>query len=317
MTLVRSLPAQAVHDVLMRVPYRGPLSRAVLKAAHLVRRRMVAGGDPLVTARIGGVPLLVPLSHKFPLDRKAFPSYSANTPRIAAQVWRKHPDMTFIDVGANVGDTVALLREATRFPILGVEAEPRFLALLRANVQQFPEVECAPVYLGESLQILRGQAVTRNGTSRLETGGDAPAITVTTLDELVKDHPRFAAAAMVKIDTDGFDARIIRGGAAWLASRRPVLFFEYDPRLLALQNEDPPALLDFLAGLGYRRLLVYEEMGGFIESITLPDADAARRITARFSGEPGRPYCDLCAFGPDDEDVHDAVVAAERTGARP
>jgi hypothetical protein len=37
----------------------------------------------------------------------------------------------------------------------------------------------------------------------------------------------------VKIDTDGFDLAVIRGGLAWIDARKPVLFFEYSVADLA------------------------------------------------------------------------------------
>src|SRR6266545_3066092 len=64
-------------------------------------------GDPVITYEIGAGRLSIPLSHDLPLHRAAYPQYSSNLARIAASVAAFSDDFVVIDVGANVGDSLA------------------------------------------------------------------------------------------------------------------------------------------------------------------------------------------------------------------
>ncbi len=52
------------------------------------------------------------------------------------------------------------------------------------------------------------------------------------LESIVMEYPQFIHTKMVKIDTDGYDLIILRGGLKYLETSKPVLFFEYDPYFL-------------------------------------------------------------------------------------
>src|SRR5215468_3310141 len=75
-----------------------------------MREWLVRHGDPVVQFDLDGSKMLAPLSHELPLTRKRLPCYSANLGRIAAQVKGKYPDLTVIDIGANIGDSAAIVR---------------------------------------------------------------------------------------------------------------------------------------------------------------------------------------------------------------
>jgi hypothetical protein len=73
-------------------------------------------------------------------------------------------------------------------------------------------------------------------------------VTVTTLDTLLATEPRLD---FLKIDTDGFDFKVLRGAAVLLASQKPLLFFELVPSLTPTALED----LAWLQSAGYEQLV--------------------------------------------------------------
>ncbi len=80
-----------------------------------------------------------------------------------------------------------------------------------------------------------------------------------TLDSLVAKHqfsPNF-----IKIDTDGFDFKVIRSATHTLQTHKSALFFEWDLFFLQAQNEDPTSIFTHLKSLGYTKLLIFDNFG--------------------------------------------------------
>src|SRR2546428_597296 len=113
------------------LPLRGGAFHRVLYGVREGLRRLISRiFDPLVRHDIFGQTIRLPWSHNLPNFRRQYPQYSSNVARIAKAIAQKYPDLTIIDIGSNVGDTVAFIRSATMAPILCIEADPRFFELL-------------------------------------------------------------------------------------------------------------------------------------------------------------------------------------------
>jgi len=255
--------------------------RARLKAAIEARRLLIRLRDPLVRYRIGGLELVLPLSHELPFYRNDHPRYNEAIGRISAQLGGP-----VVDVGANVGDTAAAIRVLTDVPILCVEGDDRVFRLLERNARGLdpaPELERAFVETPP-----RGRVETARGTARVVAGGEE--LPSKPLARILQDHPRFAEPALIKLDTDGFDVPILLANVELLGRLRPVLFFEYDPHLGA-----DPAVFERLREAGYRRAHVYENTGEFVRSVELVKDD----IHSPYVGHGGARYADVCVFTDD------------------
>ena len=222
--------AQWTLDAGLRLEGASGMRRLGFEAVRAARKIQLRLHDPLVTYRIGQIALELPLSHPLPYYRRRFPQYSSNIGRIGVAVQHKYPDLSLIDIGANVGDTVAIVRQDAHYPILCVEGSTAYLPLLRRNVDHLGDVEVEAAFVGGT-----------SGQSRRACGWTtAPRIwrsaatwgeLLRSLDEVLQRHPRFDSAKLVKSDTDGMDCQILAGAVDYLARVRPALFFEYDPDL--------------------------------------------------------------------------------------
>ncbi|MBD2129906.1 hypothetical protein NDI39_22750 [Microcoleus sp. ZQ-A2] len=92
---------------------------------------------PLISYKIAGFNLLLPFSHQLPFILKTYPLYSSNLARLAKYVKEKYEHLKFIDIGANIGDSIALLRKEAVFPILCIEGDEQFLSALEKNATFF------------------------------------------------------------------------------------------------------------------------------------------------------------------------------------
>ena len=260
----------------------------------------------MTTIRLHGFKLDLPDDHWLPQIREQLPDYSENIGRLAAAVGRKYPGRGFIDIGANVGDTAAIVHAHSKLPILCVEGSNFYYEILRENVRRLDadvETECALV---DSGTIERpGQLCIEHGTATFRPSSPSGATSrFMRVDAILERHPRFQTSKILKIDTDGMDGRILEGALEWIRVARPVLFWEHDAGRDAAAFGPGLSIFDRLLEAGYRNALVFDNTGEFIEEISLDD----RRRLADLSeylpgGEQFYGYCDLCAFHEEDVDL--------------
>jgi FkbM family methyltransferase len=261
-------------------------------------------GDPLITYEIGAGRLSMPLSHDLPLHRTAYPHYSANLVRIAAIVAANSDDFVVIDVGANVGDSLALMRVVGDFAILCIEPEPSYFRYLQANARQFKNVEVLQLALGDRTSQRSTALISHRGTASVDPSARG-SVPLSTLDEVIEVRPAFARARIVKVDTDGSDLSVIRGGASFLRRVRPVLFFEYDPAFFSW--EEVEETVGLLTRAGYRTMLFWDNTGDFLIRLTTDEIEKLRDLTYYYSGRASSRYCDVAVFAAEDKAVSDAI----------
>lgn len=168
---------------------------------------------------------------------------------------------TFVDVGANIG-WFSLLAAALVGPegrVVAVEPNPANVTLLRQSAKEngFDNIDVIGVALAE-----------KAGAVALETDGsngriipiDGPPAQPVEASFVVASYPLDTILAqagvgrvdLMKIDVEGAEPLVLRGGAATLARDRPVLITEFYP--LALECSpwgSPEGYLASLRQLGY------------------------------------------------------------------
>jgi FkbM family methyltransferase len=200
--------------------------------------------------------LLAPPEHALDRYRAAHPLYDRQLPRLAREIEKIAAGELFIDIGANIGDTVALLRLAgCTNPILAVEPSEKFHSFLRVNTASFQDVEIRRAFVGPAgvrlaLDEHRGTAATR------EPAADSALVDVPTLAlAALINRP----TALVKTDTDGFDTRVLTSGIDLLKATKPVIWAEAEARSLTAIAEWNQ-LIEALADT-YRHVIAFDNFG--------------------------------------------------------
>lgn len=278
-------------------------------ASSITRRAMLAMSDPVVRYQLAGFDLELPLSHELPYYRVSHPQYGTNIARLARAVARKYPAATVVDIGANVGDTAALIRSMSDAPILCIEGDETFFRFLERNATRIPALHLEKSLVGGVAEHVRGTLSTSRGTGRVVSREDA-TLRLEPLEDILSRWPFLTPTHLVKIDTDGFDCAIITGAARLWERLRPVLFFEYDPAYLPA-GFDPLLFFGQLAGAGYDRLFVYENTGEFVLSLPLGEQRALEDLHHHYSGHANQRYADLVLFHRDDADLAERFRRAE------
>jgi FkbM family methyltransferase len=300
---------QALNDALLKMgprhALRSPLDRA--------RRVLLRFSDPVISNRVGNSVLRMPLSHDLPHHQKTFPNYSLNLGRIAGIVRAARPDLAAVDVGANVGDSVAILRSSGPLPVLAIEGNRHYFELLHENASALGPhlyLRCAMVGTapagGGAMHEYGGSAYYVEGK---EDGSPVPFVTLTTL---INETPELAGRKLlIKVDTDGLDGKILKSEEQLLASRRPVVFFEYDPFHFQRYGDDGFAVFDTFRRAGYTDLMVYENTGEYRMSLGLDQEAELRELHQLYSGQGGERYADICVFHGDDAKLFEMVRDSE------
>lgn len=160
---------------------------------------------------------------------------------------------TVIDVGANIGFFSVQFAKwvGPDGRVVAIEAEGRNFSSLQARVVRAglsAVVDCIHAAAADQSGML-SLALTPGhpGDHHLaETGKPVLAVT---LDDLTAQDPR--RVALVKIDVQGAETRVITGARRLLEEQRPAVFIEVHEPSLARQGSSAPELIDALVRLGF------------------------------------------------------------------
>jgi FkbM family methyltransferase len=299
---------QWLLDATLNLPVNGRISRARYRVFRLIRKLRLAFSDPLVAFSLDGYSLRVPLSHELPFYRRTFPEYASNLGKIGSCVAHKYPDLPIIDVGANVGDSAAILRSACSRPILCIEGEPGFFRCLLQNTKSIPDLQLEKAFLGAEGDKV-GVVSVHNGNAEISLGSGTGLTSICTLSEVLSRHPRFASAKFIKLDAEGFDCKIISSEREFLARNKPVLFFEYYPQACTRAGYNASAVFPVLATLGYSTILIYQNVGRYFLTINLDQLCSLEDLHCFVTDLCG--FCDVVAFHHEDLDIASEIRASE------
>jgi FkbM family methyltransferase len=186
-----------------------------------------------------------------------------------------------LDIGANIGMiTVPFAMMArdgtsTRPSVVAVEAVPDNTRALEINIalnQLDGDVMVIGSALGDVEKTIQIQV--EGDLSRGEGSGtaniladDSNYVCVTqsmrllTLDGLLESGVINPDCAVIKIDTDGYDLKVLQGGIRFLAASRPVIFGEFSAHCLQWHQQSVVDVIAFAESQDYR--LLYRQDGSF------------------------------------------------------
>ncbi|MEQ1716625.1 MAG: FkbM family methyltransferase [Hyphomicrobium sp.] len=224
--------------------------------------KIVAGADQKY--RVGNFDLTFPADHRLRQIHAIHTLYDRGFSDLVETISAADPNASFIDIGANVGDTAAYFRSHARNPILAVEGSPNFQRYLCENIKLLgPGVEIessfASVRQMETASVSFVEGTGSGHLKRAASATDVPLVPVAQLLERARSIGN-GVCSLLKTDTDGLDAYIIE--SALDAGFRGVLFFECDLRS-TIDLDDPDIWRRIYARfdeLGYSAI-VYENLG--------------------------------------------------------
>jgi FkbM family methyltransferase len=229
-------------------------ARAVLPKPH----------RPVVSTTELGFRMSLHLSDEIDAEIFLFGVYDPVTTAVLSDLLRNAS--LFVDVGANIG-FFSLLAQCVMPPdgqVLAFEPNPRTRERLERNLllNGAGNVVVRAVALGEvagAAEVVQ-ESASRSGDSYVAgvgagaPGGDRSAVEVQTLDAHLLDDPR--GPVVIKIDVEGLEARVLRGGIAAITRLHPVVLLEVNARALSRAGDSAEDVVRLLEPLGYQPFVV-------------------------------------------------------------
>ncbi|HEY1803076.1 MAG TPA: FkbM family methyltransferase [Terracidiphilus sp.] len=292
-------------------------ARQVLRPARYIRSLCQRLRKPNARyAKIGRYQIRLPANGQLLDYKAAFSLYDTALGKIASVLRVKYPGLRAIDVGANVGDTAALIREFGDIPVLCIEGDPSLLPLLQENVVRLgPGLEIEHSFVGPDgagINLGVADGLGRNACLA-EAVDERGAVKLRSLRTILASHPDFAGSKLLKTDTEGFDFDILRQSLEFIRRARPVVFSEYDPHFRPAEGRAGPDTIRLLVDAGYSDLIYYDNFGNFLLHIEancqriVDDLDAYLASNRRHG--IAVHYFDICALHQEDSDLVPAIRA--------
>lgn len=218
----------------------------------------------------------------------------------------------YLDVGANIGST-AIPTAARGIPTIAIEAAPAILATLYANIALNPGLRITVLGVaagdrdGDSVRIYPGPAANTGTTSLFpqwasdRTAHDGNEVRMFRLDTLLGWlHP--GPVGFVKIDVEGAEALVLRGGRGLLSNQAPAVLFEHRTDVASQ------------AGMGVADVAALFPQGYAFFGIRLRKHRGKRPALQLEAFDPGHAYENVLALH-GEKPAHQAMLAALQADA--
>jgi FkbM family methyltransferase len=170
-----------------------------------------------------------------------------------------------IDIGANIGDTAAIMATYSNSPLVLIEPSEIYGQFLRKNIARLPNQTTVHAVMISANKTEQGILVHAGGTARFETvDGAGTQMECKSLADVSAERP-----SMIKIDTDGFDLPILEANLDFLARFQPCLFYENEVKD-GRSREAADRVITSLHDIGYRHFALFDDSGLHIISTTEP-----------------------------------------------
>lgn len=227
---------------------------------------------------IHGKTLKLPLSHALPHYLKSFPFYDRLPRRLSDFVRANYGFLKCIDVGANIGDTIAAFYKSEHDMFLAIEPNPKFNNYLRKNFGDDQNIKILDYFCSSSSAAQNFEIKEHSGTASIQSNVNGLFMRTETLDNIVTIHPSFADFNLLKIDTDGHDFDVIDGASKIIKKNSPVIFFECYEGTNPSYVEECLRALSFLRETGYHSFIVYDNYGYLMGRYSLYKTQAFRNL---------------------------------------
>lgn len=248
------------------------------------RKFRLSFGDPVIYYNAGEYKINIPLSQNLFFYQKSYPFFNKRLRQILNYIkscnFIRGGGTTIVDIGANIGDTILGMGVENKDEYyIAIEGAEKYYSLLEKNltVNKVNNYTIYQTFLSDRSNDISYAAICNNGTGCLVKGENgAETVQMTTLDELLRDRDK--TIDLIKIDTDGFDYKILRGGRKLIVNDKPTLYFEYQIEDWIAQGEDIYKVYEFLIDLGYSKGLFFDNYGNAVGILEFTNLKEIRKL---------------------------------------
>jgi FkbM family methyltransferase len=259
-----------------------------------------------------GVTLKLPRNHSLPRIEET-DRFNNMLLKVASSICFTEEEFVYLDIGANVGDTAAIVyNQAIVTPkMILVEPSPFYFRYLKINAEKFRNTTLVRKYISlfSPPRDIQGKLLHWGGTARIERSerNYIPIVDQIHLETLINLKTR-----LIKVDTDGYDVKIIGTILDELLLAITLIYFENEIQTVESLNECKQLLLS-LQAVGYKFFIVVKNDGELITSGRLDEQVLDVILETQFRDrkvlkEAGFYYSELLLLKAADFDVFNQIV---------
>ncbi len=269
--------------------------------------------DVLVT--VGKFQVWMPGYNVQAVNYRLYPDLNAQFGRLAKTIASKYPGMTLIDVGANVGDTIAVVKTEVDVPVIGVEGDEVTFSYLEKNSKQFNNVSIVKTFLGEKSEELNVNFEKSGWNATIipdDKGGKQ--VQFKTLDAVISEGGfDNRMIKLLKVDVEGFDTIVLRGAGDIIRKHKPVVFLEYNRQNMISIKEDGLSTLLSFEQAGYNKVAFFDHKGTLILATSVKNKEVVTYLHDYASSAKNLiGYYDICLFHEEDDQLAEQFLTLEK-----
>jgi FkbM family methyltransferase len=218
-----------------------------------------------VAIKLHGERIRINNCNPYPIFHYTYSKYNHPLIEIVYQLYQsKKAPLTYIDIGAAIGDTMLLLFH-TCPGMIGyyycIDGDSDFFEYQKYNLRNHPDGRQLLALLSDydndhERDLLR----THPGTASSQGNESSDAIT---LDDLLLSKEKAEKIDLIKIDVDGLDGKVISGSRKLIERFRPHIIFEWHPRLYSETGNRTSVPFTELGNSGYDNFIFFDKLGNF------------------------------------------------------
>ena len=255
--------------------------------------------DPICKLAVHGRILYLPLSHQLPFYLRQCPLYDRLPQRIGAFLHENQDSFNCIDVGANIGDTIAAFYPNQNDRFIAVEPNPNFSRFLLRNWGDNENVAVVSDVCSSSNDQSNFTIQEQEGTATILHTKSGKSMEKKTLDTILDNNVHIKNVDILKIDTDGHDFEVLKGARKLLAANLPIVLFECDPFENINYVQECIDALNYFNESGYKNFLLYDNLGNLMGLYSLNDLTSFKNLLFHQLVN-GRYYFDILVMKDDD-----------------
>ena len=277
----------------------------MIKILRYIKNKLKSHKDTYY--KVGKNVLILPYYHALPVYQKRFKLYDKALGHIANFLYSKNGKFYAIDIGANIGDSAALINNKYTIPTLCIEGSEEYLPYLRQNQERLgSHITIVDKFIG--FDNLKTKKLNQKGTLTLSNSTHEFKSSINTLNHILDAHPKHKKSKLIKLDTDGYDFSILLNNLNFIKICQPILFFEYTLHYHSESERESLLVIQHLSNIGYTYFAVYDNFGHLMTIVNKDYIERFREInnylkSNQFFGTAVYGI-DICAFNANDADLY-------------
>jgi FkbM family methyltransferase len=243
--------------------------------------------------------------------------YGTQLSKLTYMLVGHYPHLQVIDIGANQGDSVALIKSGADVPVISIEGDDSLIEQFNGNTRQFSNISLIKSFLSEDTTEINCEHSNIGHNLTLvpaQKSKNSVLTKFTNIDTLYAASAINDNCKLLKIDTEGFDLKILRGSAVFLESVKPVVLFEMNRENLFFTEKDPFSIYQWLLARSYHMIIFYESDGRFMFSSNLNNERFLKQVYDYVDGRNAKiRYLDIVVFHKDDDQLANEFINTEET----